>query len=70
MSLFYSLKAIEAQLTCSADPLTMEERALGGAARQALLQQLHDHPNNAAVLWLTCAHLAAYNTLPSPVIHR
>ena len=54
----------------SADPLKMAEHALGGAARQALLQQLQDQPANAAVLWVTCAHLAAYNTLPSQVIHR
>jgi hypothetical protein len=54
----------------SADPLQMGEHALGGAARQALLQQLQDQPANAAVLWVTCAHLAAYNTLPSQVIHR
>lgn len=48
----------------------MEERALALAARQALLQQTAKQPVTAAVLWLTCAHLAAYNTLPSQVIHR
>ena len=48
----------------------MEERALALAARQALLQQTAKQPGTAAVLWLTCAHLAAYNTLPSQVIHR
>lgn len=54
----------------TADPLTVEERALASAARQALLQQTAKHPVSAAVLWLTCAHLAAYTTLPSQVIHR
>ena len=54
----------------TADPLTMEERALASAARQALLQQTARQPVPAAILWLTCAHLAAYNTLPSQVIHR
>ena len=48
----------------------MEERALALAARQALLQQTAKQPGTAAVLWLTCAHLAAYNTLPSQIIHR
>lgn len=48
----------------------MEERALAPAARQALLQQTARYPVSTAVLWLTCAHLAAYNTLPSQVIHR
>ena len=53
-----------------ADALAMEERALGPAARQALLAQLHQQPGNAAVLWLACAHLAAYNTLPPQTVHR
>lgn len=52
------------------DPLAMEERALGPAARQALLAQLRQQPGNAAVLWLACAHLAAYNTLPPQTVHR
>ena len=54
----------------TADALTMEERALAVAARQALLQQTAKQPVTAAVLWLTCVHLAAYNTLPSQAIHR
>lgn len=58
------------RMRLGADPLILEERFLAGAARQAVLQQLHDQPVNAAVLWLTCAHLAAYNTLPLQVVHR
>ncbi|KAL0033603.1 hypothetical protein WJX79_007018 [Trebouxia sp. C0005] len=60
----------KARVQSEDDPLKMAEHTLGGAARQALLQQLQDQPANAAVLWVTCAHLAAYNTLPSQVIHR
>lgn len=57
-------------LLLTADPLTMEERALAPAARQALLHHTAKQPVTAAVLWLTCAHVAAYTTLPSHVIHR
>lgn len=39
-------------------------------ARQALLHQMQQHPSNAAVLWLACAHLVAYNSLPDQAIHR
>ena len=58
------------QVHVCADPLEVEEHALGGAARLAVLQQLQDQPVDAAVLWISCAHLAAYNVLPAQVIHR
>lgn len=50
--------------------MAMEEKALPAAARQALLQQMQHQPSNAAGLWLTCAHFAAYNSLPDQVVHR
>lgn len=58
------------QVHVCADPLEVEEHALSSAARLAVLQQLQDQPVNAAVLWVSAAHLAAYNALPPQVIHR
>ena len=53
-----------------ADPLRVEEKALPAAARQVLLQQMQHQPDNAAVLWLVCAHMAAYSSLPDQAVHR
>lgn len=39
-------------------------------ARRVLLEALDGFPALAAVLWLTCAHVLAWGTLPDIVTHR
>ena len=40
------------------------------AGRRALLRLLHRRPTEAAVLWLACAHVAAWQRLPDNVVDR
>ena len=48
----------------------LPEERLAPTAQAALLRGLHTHPTPLAVLWLACAHLAAYGRLPDGVLHR
>lgn len=58
------------QVCCCADALSMDKRTVPVDARQALLHQMQHQPASAAVLWLACVHLIAYNSLPDCTVHR
>ena len=45
-------------------------KAVAPGGRRALLRALHRRPAEAALLWLSCAHVAAWQRLPDAVLDR
>ena len=52
------------------DALVGDIKVVTPAARRALLRLLHRWPAEAAVLWLSCAHVAAWQRVPDAVLDR
>ena len=52
------------------DALVGDIKVVTPAARRALLRALQRRPAEAAVLWLSCAHVAAWQRVPDSVLDR
>lgn len=50
--------------------LEADAKAVAATGRRALLRLLLRRPAEAAVLWVTCAHVAAWQRLPDDVLDR
>ena len=58
------------RLCAAAEALEADAKAVPAIGRRALLRVLHRRPAEAAVLWLTCAHVAAWQRLPDDILDR